>query len=113
MRNIKDGKIVSAIHGENFLQLVKELPKGEATRHKIFIVGHSETGHHHVLESKTEFDIYEVLDNLYVHLDTPANLVHKKTFDVHETQEIQPGTYKVYHKLEYDPFQDVIRKVYD
>lgn len=34
-------------HGENILIPIAKLPKGKTQEHKIVIVGHSETGHHH------------------------------------------------------------------
>ncbi len=108
----------SLIHGENGFKPVDKLPKGVVSKHKIFIAGHSETGHHHVLESKVEFEVIEVdrkqlEKELYVRLFEPAQVVHKKSFDIHETKTLQPGIYQITHKTEYDPFQQIIRQVWD
>lgn len=113
--NIKDGKRVPAQHGEVWLQPVDTIPELKTKKAKTFIVGHSETGHNHVLESTTEFEVSEGDDkhDLYVRLFEPTNLVHKKSFDIHETQIIVPGDYAVYQKTEYDPFRDVVRAVFD
>ena len=113
--NIKDGKIVPVMHGEVWLQPVTKAPKGKSKKVKEYIVGHSETGHHHVLESQTKFEVMpgdETYD-LYVRLFRPTPIKHKKTFDIHETQILAPGEYAVYQKTEYDPFADVVRAVYD
>lgn len=111
MKNIK-----GLLHGETGLKPVPELPKGKVSKYKMFIAGHSETGHHHILESKTEFEVLEpenLGDNVFIRLLSPAKVVHKKTFDVHETKTLEPGIYEITHKNEYDPFQKVVRRVFD
>lgn len=116
LKNLKDGKIVSAQHGEVFLHPITMVSDGRSvTRSKSFTVGHSESGHHHILESNTEFEVLAGDENydLYLRLFEPAKLVHKKIFDIHETEIIVPGDYAVYTKTEYDPFRDVVRAVYD
>lgn len=103
------------IHGENGFKPVDKLP--EVTRlgsFKMYIAGHSETGHHHVLESEVEFEVTEdALKNIYVQLFEPAKVVHQKTFDIHETKTLDPGIYQITHKSEYDPFNQIIRQVWD
>lgn len=100
-------------HGENLLLPVKEA-EGKVSKHKTYIVGHSETGHHHVLESKTEFEVIEgEKEELYVRLFEPGKIVHQKTYDQHKTLTVPAGTFKVIKKTEYDPFQQVIRAVWD
>lgn len=102
-------------HGEVILMPVSDVPKLKSEKSKNYIVGHSETGHHHVLESKTEFEVMSSSekDELFIRLFEPGKLVHKKTFDFHKTLDVSPGTYKVVKKTEYDPFQGVIREIYD
>jgi len=99
-------------HGENLLLPVKEV-KGAVSQHGLFIVGHSESGHHHVLESKTDFNVIEDKDNLFLELFAPANLVHKKQQDKHRTLVVQPGKYQVKKKTEYNPWTQVISRVFD
>ncbi len=103
------------IHGENVFIPVNKMPEGKTTKHKMYIAGHSETGHHHVLESKTDFEILEAKDNdeLYIRLFAPANVVHKKSHEIHETKVLQPGVYKRTFATEYDPFTKVIRRIFD
>jgi hypothetical protein len=111
LQNIKDNKVLPVMHGENFLVPVDKMPEGKTSRTKMFIVGHSETGHNHVLESETPFAVFE--EELYLQLFKPAKLVHTKSFDIHETVEVMPGVYKVNHKTEYNPFTKVIDRVFD
>jgi hypothetical protein len=114
-KNNKDGKRVAVQHGEVWLQPVDDMPVGDTKKAKSFVVGHSETGHHHVLKSSKDFEVMtgDEKHDLYVRLFEPAELVHQKTFDIHETKTIVPGAYAVYQKTEYDPFRDVVRAVYD
>lgn len=113
--NIKDGKRVAVMHGECWLLPVDKLPKGKISEHNLFIIGHSESGHNHVLESKQPFQVMDETEkrDLYIRLFEPAKLVHKKSFDIHEAQVLAPGDYAVYHKTEYDPFREVVRQVFD
>lgn len=113
--NIVDGKVVPVMHGECWIQPVGSLPTGTTKQEKRYIIGHSETNHHHILESNTEFEVMagDEKHDLYVRLFEPAEVVHKKTFDIHKTQVLAPGDYAIYQKLEYDPFADVVRAVYD
>lgn len=113
--NIKDGKRVPVQHGEVWLQPIDKIPSGKTKKAKSYIIGHSETGHHHVLESNTEFEVMagDEKHDLYLRLFEPAKVVHQKTFDIHETKIVAPGDYVVYQKTEYDPFADIVRAVYD
>lgn len=100
-------------HGEIMLVPVSKIPEGRMTKHNRFIVGHSETGHHHVLESRTAIEITEADENLYFRLFEPSKLIHKKVTDRHKDLTVPAGTYKRFHDTEYDPFEKVIREVAD
>lgn len=98
-------------HGENLLLPVTKAVNGE--KHTTYIIGHSETGHHHVLESKEPFVVSESDKEFLIELFSPAKLVHKKQMDKHNTLVINPGKYRVIKKTEYDPWQRIIREVHD
>lgn len=98
-------------HGE--AMLIPITKKITGTEYNAFIIAHSETGHHHILESKVPFIISEQDKQFLIELFEPAKLVHKKTTDKHNTLTIAPGRYKVVYKNEYDPFAQVIRRVTD
>lgn len=101
-------------HGEIMLVPVETIPEGKTSKHDLFIVGHSETGHHHVLEAGIkQFELTEADQELYFRLFEPAKLVHKKLTDKHRDLTIPAGTYKRFHDTEYDPFEKVIRDVAD
>lgn len=102
------------IHGEVILKPVGKLPEGELKKVKSYIVGHSETGHHHVLESPTDYSVIkDKFNKVWLMLETEAELVHQKTTDVHKAQTIAPGIYEVGAKTEYNPFEKVISRVRD
>lgn len=110
--NNKENKVNKLIrHGEAMLVPITDKIVGK--EHISFVVAHSETGHHHVLESKTPFIVSEVDKQFLIELFEPAQLVHKKTSDKHKTLPIAPGKYKVVYKNEYNPFLQEIQKVQD
>lgn len=105
-------------HGEVFLQPVEAAPTEnvEVSTHKKFIVGHSETGHHHNLVSDAPFTVTEdAIDNafLYITLTQPGTLVHDKTVNRHNDLVVPAGTYKIIGKTEYNPFTKVMERVWD
>jgi hypothetical protein len=110
--NLKDGKRVVVMHGENWLIPVDAMPEGATTKCKVFIAGHSESGHNHVIESSTEMEVIEG-DTRAVLLHEVGKLFHKKSFDIHETAYLAPGAYIINHKTEYNPFIKIVQKVWD
>ena len=103
-------------HGEVFLQKVSSVPeKLKIENVKSFIVGHSESGAHHVLESAVDYEVItdEEKKELYVRLFEPAKLVHKKTINRHHDLTINIGTYKIIRKQEYNPFLKVMTNIFD
>jgi hypothetical protein len=99
-------------HGEVIL-VPRNITKGNTTEHTQFIIGHSETGHHHVIEG-SKFEVTETAKHdLYVRLFEPGQIVHKKEFDKHRTLTIPPGVLKRYQDTEYDPWGKIIREVRD
>lgn len=101
-------------HGEVCIHQVDTLPKGVEQVVNSFIVGHSETGHHHVLESKREFKVTTIdKERLYLELFEPAKLVHKKEVNRHRDLVIPAGTYEITHKQEYNPFTKAMQEVWD
>lgn len=106
MKNIKKG----VRHGEVILiPTDKTIKTGKKL--KSFIVAHSETGHHHVIESETPFTVDE--KNMYIALFGDSAIVHKKSFDAHKTLPLKPAVYERYEAVEYDPFSQLTRRVVD
>jgi len=89
---------------------VKSIPKN--TKRALaegdhYIIAHSETGHHHVIE-KTRAEVYEAADNQFIAyirtLGDGAEIEHRRPFDTHETVALGPNqTYEVRRQREYMP----------
>ena len=83
--------------------LVPSTPKTSGVNGNI-IIGHSETGHHHVMDA-TKADIYDLPESLtrllVVHEGT--TLEHLREFDTHEPLYFNPGQYLVRNLREYVP----------
>jgi hypothetical protein len=101
------------MHGENVMVPINKLPEGDVKEFTVAIIGHSETGHHHVLTSKQPFKVLEVDDRMYVETMFDALLTHKKTQDKHDTLTIKPGIWEIKHKKEYNPLTKVLQRVFD
>lgn len=90
-------------HGEILLLPVASVPTGTVESVTECIVGHSETGHHHVLESDSVFaQIVAANGDLYVDLDAPTPLRHRKEFQQHRELSVPAGAWRVIRKAEFD-----------
>ena len=93
-------------------RVVELFEKGEMQAMKLnsnqLIVGHSETGHHHVLEpvrapkAKAKLPMDPVVEALvskandtlmYLNLKEPCNLTHQRSFDTHQGFTFPAGEY--------------------
>lgn len=100
-------------HGENVLVQIDKMPEGNVAKSNLIIIGHSETGHHHVLSSTVEMESIETADGLHITITVEATLSHRKTQDKHDTLPVRPGIYLVRHKTEYNPITKVLDRVFD
>lgn len=114
----KSGKPTIHRAGEVILKPSK-LPKGAKLNKedKKIIVAHSETGHHHILETKVDMSkikVYSWNGETYLEVPEIAKLWHQKTGnDVHTEHTIAPSAYKVVIKKEFDYFAGIMRQVRD
>lgn len=76
------------------------------------VVGHSETGHHHVLECPVPVEVIHA-DGTYVRLTEPGTLVQLKETERHRDLPVAAGVYEVRTKTEYHPFTEQLRLVVD
>jgi hypothetical protein len=110
-----------AAQGEITILRIKEIPAGctpMKAEHGRFVVGHSETGHHHVIDAKGA-DVM-VLDRppegmriLYAILENPTSLDHLREHDKHESIALEPGTYEIRIAREFDHYAELARKSAD
>lgn len=97
----------------------KELPgtalAAEAGR---YVIGHSETGHHHVIAERGArvTVLYEAPAGMRVLraiLENPTALDHLRDHDTHESIRLEPGLYEFRIGREFDPFQEIARQQAD
>jgi len=117
---------ISAAQGEITIRRIGDLPKNRFQKGFTpmkpegdkFIIGHSETGHHHVIDAHGA-DV-SVLDRppegmriLRMILDSPTPLEHLRAHDTHEPIQIEPGEYEIRIAREFDHYQELARKSAD
>lgn len=78
---------------------------------KIVLAEGETTGHKHVLTLNRELEIYEAEGVRYVvvPIGEPALLTHEE----HAPIEVPTGTYKQGQEIEFDPFEEELKKVLD
>jgi hypothetical protein len=89
-----------------------------ATEGGNLVIGHSETGHHHVMEPTTAKAFVadkapEGLRILRLIVEQPTVLEHLRGHDTHEPLMVPPGEYDVRIAREHDPYANIARRVAD
>ena len=97
----------TARQGEIMIVKVADIPQEAvpvAPTDGLVIVGHSETGHHHVMVAERT-KLFEQPDSLTRFLDVSEEdmLEHRRNFDTHEPIVFEPGKYRVQIRREYTP----------
>jgi hypothetical protein len=82
------------------------------------VIGHSETGHHHVMEPAAAKAFVadkapEGLRLLRLIVEEPTALEHLRGHDTHEPLLVPPGEYEVRIAREHDPYAQIARRVAD
>ena len=93
----------SARQGEIYFVRVKGLPDNTKPVQPVdgkYIIAHSETGHHHVMEASPNVKYFSTPDPLVSYLQvveatdaTEALLEHLRDFDTHDTIKFEEGIY--------------------
>lgn len=99
--------------GDLLLRRVSKLPDGVKplkSENGVFIVAHSETGHHHVIAERQGVQVFTSDDPLVSYLQvidatekTEAILEHLRNFDTHESIKIPAGIFELRRQREYTP----------
>lgn len=103
----------SAAQGELTITRLTTLPKSTgksvAPVNGRLIVGHSETGHFHVIDADAG-EMMRVDEFLaYLNIKVATELTHLRDYDTHEAIALQPGMYEIRIGREFDPFAEIIR----
>lgn len=66
-----------------------------------YVLAHSETGHHHVINGNTVrvYDHDEFVS--YLDVQETSNVVHLRNFDTHAPVTLEPGKYRIARQREY------------
>lgn len=102
-----------AAQGDLLLRRVTKLPanlKPACVERGTFVVAHSETGHHHVIDARPNVRVYDTEDPLLSYLEVidatdqmETLLRHLRGHDTHETISIPPGVYELRRQREHTP----------
>lgn len=84
----------------------------------LLIIGHSETGHHHVMEPKSVTAAIQKnapagMGILRLIVESPTPIVHLRGTDTHEPIMVEPGVYEARLARQFDPFREIAIKVAD
>ncbi len=103
-------------HGEVLMLEVTSIPQDAKLVETVssYIVGHSESGHHHVLTATNPFKVFELDGEIYLDIPKQAKLTHQKAgTETHGTQQIKPAIYKRIIKKSYSYAERAMRRVID
>lgn len=116
-----------AAQGEIMIRRVGDLPADQsipdgysalAPEGSHIIVGHSETGHHHVIDR--DHGSVAVMDRppegmriLRALITQTTDLTHLRPTDTHAPIMLEPGEYELRIAREYDPYEKLARQVAD
>jgi hypothetical protein len=95
-----------AAQGDCLVTRIDTIPVGlkpMELENDVYVVAHSETGHHHVLQ-QGGVNVFEAANDpfvLYLVVDKPVELKHLRSFDTHESLRINPGKYRINRQREY------------
>lgn len=97
-----------AAQGDLLIMRIEKLPEGVVevpANGGHYILAHSETGHHHVIErSKTAlYRLPEEIYEAFLVVSQDAVIEHRRSFDTHHPLKVEPGIYKIKRQREYTP----------
>ena len=98
-------------HGDVLIKQVSALPKG-VKKIKTNVLAEGEiTGHRHtvVVDRPDTMTMYEAANGKFLELCAPAVVTHQE----HKTLTIPAGIFEVTIEREFDPFNEVIKRVVD
>jgi hypothetical protein len=77
---------------------------------KRIVLGEGEiVGHKHILESKSDISYEKTDKSISFMLKSMGILTH----DEHDRMVFEPGNYKSYNQVEFNPFDGTVQRVFD
>jgi hypothetical protein len=100
--------INTAEQGDVRFERIDELPTGlkrADSENGVYIVTHSESGHHHVIDSRNAQLFIDETNAFIAYLNVlePCELKHLRDHDTHEALAFSPGIYRVRRQREATP----------
>ena len=97
-----------AAQGDVYIRRIDKLPENAVKtmpENGVYIVTHSETGHHHVMDAEaiTMYSLPDDIMNCLLVVEQPTALRHLREFDTHEPIMFTEGVYHVRRQREYTP----------
>ena len=94
--------------GDILIRRVENIPanaKPAKAENGVYIVTHSETGHHHVVKERAAQLLIDETNAFisYLSVSEETALEHLRPFDTHESIALPPGNYEVRRQREYTP----------
>jgi len=108
MKNVVD----CACQGDVFVKRIDSIPKSavEVPMSKEvpgkYIIAHSETGHHHVIDAKKAKFYIDPADTMLGYIsvfDKHADIEHLRSFDTHEALRLPTGSFELRRQREWSP----------
>ena len=105
-----------AAQGDILITAIDSLPEDTVKQDGIngnHTVAHSETGHHHVVDSNKADFHHSANDEfvMFLVVKEPTTVEHLRSFDTHSPIALTPGNYQINRQREYTP--EGFRKVQD
>lgn len=77
---------------------------------KRIVLGEGEiVGHKHILESKQDISYEQTQESITFMLNAMGILTH----DEHDRMVFEPGRYRSYNQVEFNPFDQTVSRVFD
>ena len=97
-----------SFQGDLMIRRIDNLPSGvtqAAPDNDVHILAHSETGHHHVIESRAADRFIDETNAFisYLTVLSPAEVTHLRAHDTHAPLFVEPGIYEIRNQREYTP----------
>ncbi len=99
---------LQAAQGDLLITRVNEIPadaKPAQVCVGVYVLAHSETGHHHVIDVSVA-ECFEAANDpfvSYLRVSKATPIRHLRSFDTHAPIHVQPGLYRVNRQREYTP----------
>ena len=101
-----------AAQGDLLITRIDSIPDDavkQAPENGKYVVAHSETGHHHVVEAESVEYFHAANDGdfagqvAFLRVNEPVDLRHLRSFDTHAPIRVEPGNYRINRQREYTP----------